>query len=86
MTCQASTASALGVERLPGELFEFGAGDWFGSTLPVAVDEGVPFVGYSACPPACSEEGAGDGGDGVGVVADPNGRRGCRSVGSSHGP
>jgi hypothetical protein len=43
-----------GAECLPGELFEFGSGDWFGTTSPVAVDEGVPFVGYSACPPACS--------------------------------
>ena len=73
MTCQASTASALGVERLPGELFEFGACDRFGTTSPVAVDEGVPFVGYRACPPACSEESTGDRGDGVGVMSDPDG-------------
>jgi hypothetical protein len=54
-------------------LFEFGAGDWFGTTSPVTMDEGVPFVGYSACPPTCSEKGAGYRGDSVGVMSDPDG-------------
>ena len=52
-------------------MFKFGAGDWFGTTSPVAVDDGVPFVGYLTCPPACSEEGASDRYDGV--VSDSDG-------------
>ena len=41
--------------------------------LPVAMDDGVPFVGYRSCPQTCSEEGAGDRCDGVGVVSDSDG-------------
>ncbi len=68
-----SPISGLGAGCLPRESLEFGAGHRFGATSPVTVDEGVPFVGYSACPPACSEEGAGDGGDSVGVMSNPDG-------------
>ncbi len=57
--------SSSGEHRFPGELFDVAGPYLCRTAVSVAMDEVEPLVGYRTCPPPCSEEGAGDRGDGV---------------------